>query len=94
MQSRAFTLVELLVVVTIVGILIGILLPAVHAVREAGRRTVCSNNVRQLALGLMNYESSHRRLPMGLRSFEDNTTDGVGAGDYYGMSWITRNSLV
>ena len=56
-----------------------ILLPAVQMVREAGRRTVCSNNVRQLALGVMNYESSHGQLPIGLRSFENVTGNSSAA---------------
>ena len=76
----AFTLVELLVVIGIIGILIAMLLPSVQMVPESGRRTVCSNNVRQLALGLMNYESSHGQLPMGLRSF------GPGSGKN-GVVW-------
>ena len=43
-----------------------------------------------MATGLMNYESSHGRLPIGLRSFEGDITGGAGADEYYGMSWITR----
>jgi prepilin-type N-terminal cleavage/methylation domain-containing protein/prepilin-type processing-associated H-X9-DG protein len=89
--KRAFTLVELLVVIGIIGVLIALLLPAVQMVRESGRRTVCSNNVRQLALGLMNYESARGQLPMGLRSFESIPGGtSLPATQYYGMSWITR----
>jgi prepilin-type N-terminal cleavage/methylation domain-containing protein len=88
----AFTLIELLTVLGIIGILIAMLLPAVQIVRESSRKTVCSNNLRQLALGLMNYESAHRQLPMGLRSFEGAVAGGNTslANQYYGMSWITR----
>lgn len=67
-RRSGVTLVELLVVVAIIGVLVGLLLPAVQAVRESGRRTACINNLRQLGLGLANHESARREYPVGSES--------------------------
>ena len=79
-QKNGFTLVELLVVIAIIGILIGMLLPAVQQVREAARRISCGNNMRQMTLGLMSYESAHQHFPSGVIG------NGLGPA-FPGLNW-------
>ncbi|MBA3480988.1 MAG: DUF1559 domain-containing protein [Pirellulales bacterium] len=64
-MRRAFTLVELLIVIAIIGVLVALLLPAVQAARSAARRTACVNNLRQLGVSLQNYHAAKQRFPSG-----------------------------
>ena len=75
-RSSGFSLVELLVVITIIGILIALLLPAVQAAREAARRASCANNLKQIGLALHNYHAANNTLPFGA-PFKNNSTNPV-----------------
>ena len=72
LSRKGFTLVELLVVIAIIGILVGMLLPAVQAAREAARRTQCLNNVKNIMLACVNYESGNSRFPASVATPGDS----------------------
>ena len=81
-KSRGFTLIELLVVIAIIAILIALLLPAVQQAREAARRTQCKNNLKQIGLGIHNYESTYSRFP----SAGEYTDEGAKDRRYFPVS--------
>jgi prepilin-type N-terminal cleavage/methylation domain-containing protein/prepilin-type processing-associated H-X9-DG protein len=98
MKRRGFTLIELLVVIAIIAVLIALLLPAVQAAREAGRRAQCVNNIKQLLLGLHNFESTNGTFPKGviepyLDGLNANTgSDSLGSDqtEPFGPNWAVQ----
>ncbi len=93
-QRRAFTLVELLVVLAVIGILVGLLLPAVQAAREAARRISCANNLKQIALATHNFHDVHRKLPYAsLDRQPKETTNTFSTGFIKLLSFLENDAI-
>jgi prepilin-type N-terminal cleavage/methylation domain-containing protein/prepilin-type processing-associated H-X9-DG protein len=84
-RRRGFTLIELLVVIAIIAVLIALLLPAVQAAREAARRSQCVNNLKQLGLAVMNYESSNGAIPPAVVHYPGDPATAAGKTSDFGM---------
>jgi prepilin-type N-terminal cleavage/methylation domain-containing protein/prepilin-type processing-associated H-X9-DG protein len=90
--QAGFTLVELLVVIAIIGVLVALLLPAIQAAREAARNAQCKNQLRQIGVGMLNYESSNRTFPCGGWSFNWMGNPDYGVGPRQPGGWIYQVS--
>ena len=89
----AFTLVELLVVIAIIGVLVALLLPAVQSAREAARRAQCANNLKQIGLGMLNYETTRKHFPPGRYKPADIPEKNIMSWSVWHLPYIEQQNL-
>ena len=95
-RKNGFTLVELLVVIAIIGVMVGLILPAIQAARESARSSQCKNNMRQLSLAVLNYQSAKNHLPPGAEvDFDVTTTSSNGSWGVHGriLPYLEQGNL-
>jgi prepilin-type N-terminal cleavage/methylation domain-containing protein len=83
-KRRAFTLIELMVVIAVLGLIVALLLPAIQAARESSRATACRNNLKQIGIALINYEAAHNHFPKGV---EGRVDPALSPATMFGLSW-------
>src|SRR4051794_19014394 len=92
-RATGFTLVELLVVIAIIGVLVALLLPAIQAAREAARRSQCTNNLKQIGLGMLNFENTRKYFPPGEAKPPGVPVSGAVAWSGWFLPFIEENNL-
>ncbi len=95
-ESQGFTIVELLIVIGIIGLLIGLIMPAVQRARESARRLQCTNHLKQIGVALLSYHGTHKTFPPGYVSSADNHGNEFGPGWGWGamiLSELDESSL-
>jgi prepilin-type N-terminal cleavage/methylation domain-containing protein/prepilin-type processing-associated H-X9-DG protein len=92
-RRPAFTLLEVMVVIGIIGALLGLLLPAIQKARDAANRTTCANNLKQLGLANHSFATTHGRIPPGIGWFPANDSGAYGCGLYHLLSDLEQSNL-